>query len=346
MIKGTRRGALAVMAGTIVILAITAPAAPAAPAGDTVGPDGRFGLRLLEVTASLRNDPRARQYIIDHLNPGAMMRRQVEVSNSGDEPLRIDLYPGAASVRDSAFRFASARTPNELTTWTSVDRPVVDVPAHSSQTVDVTIAVPGDGSPGEHYGVLWAQAGSPALSGTGVRMVSRIGIRMYVDVGPGGPPAANFTISALTAKRRLDGGLALDTEIRNSGGRALDVSGTLALAKGPGGLRAGPFHTDRVETVAPGETSPISFTLDGGIPAGPWTATVDLKSGLVERTASAVIRFPDRPGSSAQVLVKRPSTRRVAIMSAGVTGGSLLVVGLLVALARRWRRRASRSRPS
>ncbi|WP_261569038.1 DUF916 domain-containing protein [Frankia gtarii] len=340
MNRGTLLGALAVMVG-MLIPTITAPAVSAAPRSGTVNSDGTFGIRLGEVTASLWKDPRARQYIVDHLNPGTTMRRQVEVVNNTDEPMRIELYPGAASLGGSAFHFAEGRKPNELTTWVSLDRSAIEVGAHSREKAEVTVVVPRDASPGEHYGVLWAQAGSGAPKGSGFAMVNRVGIRMYLDIGPGGPPAAGFTIAALTASRLLDGRLTIGTEIHNTGGRALDMSGDLTLTKGPGGLQAGPFRANLGTTIAPGEVSPVSFALDGQIPAGPWTATVKLHSGLVEGTATAVIRFPDRRGATERVRMAGASTRRVAVTSAVVTGGSLFGVGMVVMFVRRWRRRRS-----
>ncbi|MCK9901526.1 hypothetical protein CC117_22475 [Parafrankia colletiae] len=333
MTRGTIAGVLAVVVGILI------PTTTVSVASAAISTEGTFGIRLGEVTAALGQDPRAKQYIVDHLNPGTTMHRRVQVLNNTGSPMRIELYPGAANLGDSAFHFAEGRTPNELTTWTSLDTPVVDVAAHSRQTATVVIDVPRDASPGEHYGVLWAQAASPDPEGSGIRTVNRVGIRMYLDIGPGGPAAADFTIAALTAKRLLDGRLTISTEIRNTGGRALDMSGELTLTNGPGGLRAGPFPANLGTTAAPGEVSPVSFALDGQIPAGPWTATVKLHSGLVERTATAVIRFPDRRGASDRVKVDGPSTRRIAVTSAAATGGALLGLGLLLSLARRWRRR-------
>ncbi|MEX5637798.1 hypothetical protein [Parafrankia sp. FMc2] len=337
MRRGTFLGVLAVVVG-ILVPTTTVSAASAAPQKGTISTEGTFGIRLVEVTAALVDDPRAKQYIVDHLNPGTEMRRRVEVVNNTDGPMRIELYPGAASLGDSAFHFAEGRTPNELTTWTSLDKPVVEVAAHSRETATVVIDAPRDASPGEHYGVLWAQAGSPDPEGSGVQMINRVGIRMYLDIGPGGPPAANFTIAGIIAKRLLDGRLEISTEIHNTGGRALDMSGELTLTNGPGGLQAGPFQASRGATVALGEVSPVSFALDGQLPAGPWTVTVKLRSGLVERTTTAIIRFPDRRGASERVKENSISTR-TAVMSAAAAGSSLLGLGILFSFARRRRRR-------
>ncbi len=110
--------------------------------------------------------------------------------------------------------------------------------------------------------------------------------------------------------------------MHNTGGRALDMSGTLQLKAGPGGLSAGPFPAVLGTTLAIGATTPVTRSpLDKQLPAGPWDATVTLRSGLVERSASATITFP-ASGISAPV-----STR-----SAGHSGWLYAIIAGLVIL--------------
>jgi hypothetical protein len=45
---------------------------------------------------------------------------------------------------------------------------------------------------GERYAVLWAQVVSPKDSRHNVAVVHRVGVRVYLDVGPGGEPASDF----------------------------------------------------------------------------------------------------------------------------------------------------------
>ena len=80
------------------------------------------------------------------------------------------------------------------------------------------------------------------------------------------------------------------------------------LSDGPGGLSAGPFDANLGTTLATGATGPVTVHLDERLPAGPWTARITLRSGLVERSAHATVTFPvagagpavratsDRPG--------------------------------------------------
>ncbi len=80
--------------------------------------------------------------------------------------------------------------------------------------------------------------------------------------------------------------------VHNTGGRALDMYGTLQLTAGPGGLRVGPFPANLGVTLAIGDSEPVTIVLDRRLPAGPWDAGVTLHSGLISNSAQATITFP------------------------------------------------------
>lgn len=296
------------------LTALAVTAVLAAPAGASAGPAppvtraaaaGSIGLRLVDVPDSAGDDPRARIYIVDHLAPGAVIHRRIVVSNTTASAARFALYPAAAGIEGGSFVGADGHTPNDLSTWTSVDPAEPTVPAGGSVTATVKIAVPGDAAPGERLGAVWAEARSAADAG-GVVQVSRVGIRLYLSVGPGGPPAADFTIGSLTAQRSADGRPTVLATVHNTGGRALDMSGELQLSGGPGGLNAGPFPVSLGTTLAVGREEPVTIVLDRAIPDGPWDVEVVLRSGLVEHRARATITFP---ATGASVAVAPRSTR-------------------------------------
>ena len=116
--------------------------------------------------------------------------------------------------------------------------------------------------------------------------------------------------------------------VHNSGGRALDMSGTLQLSSGPGGLSAGPFAANLGTTLAIGATEPITIMLDKQVPDGPWHALVTLRSGLLERSARATISFPVTGTSSRSPFL-------IVIVAAGFV--VLLLVGVVA--GRMWRQR-------
>ena len=294
-------GALLALA---VIVAVAAPvgASGQGPGRATHGAEatGSIGIRLVDAPVSARDDPRAQVYIVDHLAPGTVITRRIEVSNTTGSTARLQLYAAAAGIDKSSFLGADGHTANDLSTWTSVVPGEPDVPAGGKLTATVTIAVPADAAPGEQYGVVWAEARSAPNAGGGVTQVSRVGIRLYVSVGPGGAPAAGFTIDTLTAQRSADGEPSVVAAVHNSGGRALDMNGSMELRNGPGGLNAGPFPASLGTTLAIGATEAVTIALDRALPAGPWDARITLRSGLLEESAGANLVFPGA-GSSATV---------------------------------------------
>jgi hypothetical protein len=318
--------------------AATTPSTPSSRTAD----QGSIGVRIIDVPAAAQNDPRARLYIVDHLNPGTTIHRRIEVTNTTSGIAHVSLYAAAAAITGGAFLGAEGHTPNDLTTWTSVTPAAPDIPAGGNVTATATIAVPADAAPGEQYGVIWAEvASAPAGSSGGIVAVNRVGIRMYLDVGPGGPPAANFTIDSLTAERATDGTPMVVASVHNTGGRALDMSGTLQLKNGPGGLSAGPFPAVLGTTLAIGATTPVTIALDKQLPAGPWDATVTLRSGLIERSATATITFP-ASGTSAPVRTR--TSGHSGLLYGIIAGLAILLLGATALLFHVRRRRPSHSR--
>lgn len=280
--------ALVLSALCLTLVGTAAQAADPPPSG----PAGSIGLRLVDAPVEARDDPRARVYIVDHLAPGEVINRRIEVSNGTTSAAKVALYPAAASIVDGAFLGASGRTANDLSSWTTVTPSSPEISPSGAVMATVTIAVPPDAAPGEQYGVVWVEASAPPAGGSGVTQVSRVGLRLYVDIGPGGAPAPDFSVDTLTAARDEAGGPAVHATVLNLGGRALDMTGTLQLSNGPGGISAGPFDAEAGLTLGVGDTGAVNIVLDDALPAGPWDAVVTLRSGRVEKTAQATITFP------------------------------------------------------
>jgi hypothetical protein len=289
--RGLAAGVLTVL---IFASAIVTQAPAAAQQPTESASVGSVGIRLLEAPVSLQDDPRALAYIIDNLPPGTTITRRIEVSNSTDQQQPVTLYPAAASIGadDAGFEVGDDRAVNELTTWMSVTPTDLTLSPNSVAEAVVTIAVPPDAPEGEQYAVVWAQtAGAP--SGTGIQNVSRVGIRTYLSVGAGNGPASDLEIGDITASRNDSGAPEIVAAISNTGGRALDPSGTVELSGGPGGISTAPTRGSG-GSVAPGQSGSVTFTLDPALPAGPWQAAVTVTSGLVGKTSSVEVTFPDQ----------------------------------------------------
>ncbi|MGB6275837.1 MAG: hypothetical protein WBF80_10610 [Rhodococcus sp. (in: high G+C Gram-positive bacteria)] len=329
--RGLTVGVLALLtfASALVAQAPAVAQQPTEPA-----PVGSVGIRLLEAPVSLQDDPRAMAYIIDNLPPGTTITRRIEVSNSSDQEQPVTLYPAAASIGadDGGFEVGDDRAVNELTTWMSVAPTDLTLAPNSAAEAVVTIAVPPDAPEGEQYAVVWAQTAA-APTGTGIQNVSRAGIRTYLSVGPGNGPPADLEIGGVTAARSDSGAPEVRAEVTNTGGRALDPSGTVELSGGPGGISSTPVKGSG-GSIAPGQTGNVTFTLDAALPAGPWQAAITITSGLVNKTSDVELTFPDQ-GSVAAAGSSSESGTPAWIWAAVALGIIAVAAAFLVAVRQR-----------
>jgi hypothetical protein len=334
----------------ILIVLLSAVGAPAHGAHAAHGPDGTrpgrahdggsLGIRLLEASSNRRDDPRARVFIVDHMNPGTSISRRFEVRNSSGRDQHVKIYAGAAHIEGHQFIPAAERDANELSSWVSVDRRELVLPPNGRATLRATIDIPKSASRGERYGAIWAEVSSPTASGKAVRMVNRVGIRIYLDVGPGGDPPSDFAVDQLLPGRAEDGTPLVQATVRNTGERALDVSGRLWLSDGPGGLSAGPFPTRSVVTLAVGAEAPVLVELDDHIPDGPWQVELALESGRVRHTVTGTLTFPLREGTwGLPALLDSFLPKALIVAGAIATAILVLLVSAMVYAHRRNRRR-------
>ncbi|MFW7413884.1 hypothetical protein [Demequina sp. SO4-18] len=315
--------ALALAAGALV------PAAGAwgVAAESQDEPSGGVGIRLVDAPVATAENPRANVYIIDHVAPGTVIERRVEVSNSTGESTIVTVYPAAAQIADGNFVGEPEATQNELSSWIAVSPSAPELASGEQAEVDVEIDVPADATVGEHYGVIWAEVTDAPESG-GVTAVTRVGIRIYLSVGEGTAPVSDFTIGGLTASRTDDGSPSVEATVTNSGERALDLTAQVSLSDGPGGVSAGPFSTEPVTTLGIGESAPMRVDLDPLLPNGPWRADVTVTSGLEERSIEAELTFPEA-GATAEATVD-DGVPLVVVIAIVVLAALAAVIGAIV----------------
>jgi len=193
----------------------------------------------------------------------------------------------------------------------------------------VKIQVPPRTEPGERYAVVWVETSSKPGKG-GVTQTSRVGIRVYLSVGTGEVPKSDFDIVSMAPGRNPEGIPTVTATVRNTGQRALDLSGSLSLSDGPGGLAVGPFPATLGTTLAIGDTEPVLITLNDQLPAGPWTAKLTFKSGLTSHAAKARLTFPSTVGQGSTVPVDHFTVTWWMIVLA--VAGALLLALLIVVL--------------
>lgn len=330
------------------IAAVSAPAQAvnaAGPPEQATTSGGPFppgiGIELLQAPVSEKNDPRARVYVIDHVAPGTTFSRKFQVDNGTSDPVTLQLYPDAATLANGSFDLAEGRGTSDLTSWISIQPSHVTLAPQTSANAVATFNVPANATDGERYGALVAEL--PARPAQGITQAARVGIRIYLSVGTGTAPTSDFSIASLTAKRLPDRTPEVTALVRNTGGRALDLSGTLTLGNGPGGLSAGPFPTANGITLGIGATYPIAVKLDPRLPDGPWTATMTLHSDDITHSATGTISFPAQAGTAnAPVTAHLKSTHNKGLRPVVVVGAVILWLAILGLFLFVWWRRRKR----
>jgi hypothetical protein len=329
------RSTLALLTGVAALIAWAPAARAEAP------PQPGLGVRLLDAPTNRAHDPRARVYVVDQVRPGAAFTRHVEVSNGDDAPMDVLVYPAAATIHDGGFDIAARGAPGAVPSWASVSPSRLHLEPGARVPVTVDFRVPSNAASGEVYGAIVAER-PPSRSGGSVRVGVRAGIRVYLSVGEGAEPASDFTVDALTAERDATGRPVVLASVHNTGGRALDLSGELKLSDGPGSLSAGPFPARLGTTLGVGQTGQVTVPLDRALPAGPWLATLELRSGELRRRVEGRISFPSTPSTKSPpvhprelpLYEKRTVVVPVAVVAVGVVSLALLWLALLA-----WRRR-------
>jgi hypothetical protein len=284
--------------GTVLLAVVAAAVTPAAVAAAAVteprtGPAQTFGIRLVDVPVSEAGNPRALQYIIDYLPTGTTIHRRILVMNHETRTAHFTVYSDAAQISNDKFTGAAGATRSELTGWISVQHPAVTLAPGGSEMDMITIKVPQGATRGEHYGLIWVQQTALVrrTNGVGVNEVARVGIRIYLAVGTGGAPPTVFAITSITGSRSATGQPSLVVRVDDTGGRAVDLSGTLRLTGGPGDSSAGPYPARKVITLAPGQSGNMSFVPPKSLPDGPWQAKVTLVSGITTTTGTQTVQF-------------------------------------------------------
>jgi hypothetical protein len=306
----------------------------ASPRSQSAAGSGSVGIRLLPLAGASSNSL-ASSYVVDRLAPGTILTRDVEIDNTTHAIIDVSVYPAAASIVRGHFAFAPGNGGNELSNWTSVSNHLIRLAPGTEAFDTLTISVPGSASPGERYGVLWAEVSATPAAGGGVTLVNRVGVRMYISIGPGGGPLSGFSIGPLTAEHSTSGQRFVAATVHNSGQSTLDISGNLALSNGPDGLRAGPFAATLGTVIAPGVSEPVTVRLDSVIPRGPWQADLTLTSGLLHHSSVDMITFPPNTvAAKPRVTVGFPMVLLVVIVLLVML--ALTALGLLVSRRRIW----------
>jgi hypothetical protein len=321
------------LAAALILAAVSVPSPAAASAPVPDEPPPALGLRPLDVDP-VPDGGRAVLAVTDHVEPGAVLDRRIEVHNGTEAPHTVRLSTADTRV-DDGWLVVEGRGTGELATWIEVDPPELTIAPGARATARLHITVPAAVSSGERYATIVAE---PSVGDPTVR---RAELRVYLSVGGAEEPPTDFLIDELTAGRDDDGTAVVGLGVDNTGGRAVDLVGELELTDGPGGARVGPFPIEALTTLAPERFATVTVVLGPGLADGPWRAVATLRSGAVERQAEATIVFPE-PGAWEAVAASPTIDRGLWVPAAA---GLLLLSLCVVVLAWSQRRPSAADAP-
>ncbi|MEW6282960.1 MAG: DUF916 domain-containing protein, partial [Candidatus Eremiobacterota bacterium] len=179
----------------------------------------------LSVTLVPRTEDEATlSYFRYSLAPGATQEDRVTLRNLGEEPLELAVYPADGSnTPDGGLTGPLQGEPNRhVGTWIRVSDQRVVLQPGQEKTLTLSLTVPADAAPGDHFGFVFLQAvtepeSTPVETGQAsfsVRLQTRYGITLWERVP--GDHKVNFTLAP--PRKKVDRGkLQLLLDMRNQG---------------------------------------------------------------------------------------------------------------------------------
>lgn len=254
------------LAAVLVTAAGVLPASAAAQQPQT----GEFSLRPVRPATA---EARDRSYVVRTVRPGAELTDRLEAVNLTGAALDLDVAAVDATIgTDGSFTPGTERRAEGA--WLEVTPMRVRIPPRTTAPVDVRIRVPADAAPGDHIATVVAQkAGAP--SGSGVQLVQRVGVRVYLTVErpAGGVGTRSFELRALrwvgTPRART-----FEAEVANTGDLLVEPLGTLTINRGDLATDA---DVPVLGTVPAGETRSLRFSVPGELDPGRYEARLRLR---------------------------------------------------------------------
>ena len=149
-----------------------------------------FGVRSWLTEPGHRAVQNANGYFDLDMAAGSTVQHQVELENTGDEPLKLDVYPGdgANSSSGSLTGTGLGETPHASGLWVSLERTMVPLKPREMQRVNFKLSVPIGTPQGDYFAWVFVEPQDQLISPSPASPT---------------PTATNDTQFALKIKKRL-----------------------------------------------------------------------------------------------------------------------------------------------
>ena len=211
-----------------------------------------LGLVLLEVVEGKRARVLPQGYFEYSLEPGGQAEGTIEVTNVGDNPVRLQTYPGDCVNSPSGDLVGPlAGEPNRsVGNWLTGSTSEVQLAGRERKRLPVRVSVPAGTPAGDYFGFYFIQPEAPEQQvpkagagelGVGLKVESRLGVIFLCHVSPGSSDTRRFQLPAGAdgvRKVKQDGQLWLEVSIENPGKLFLKPLASWALTDPQGQLVA------------------------------------------------------------------------------------------------------------
>lgn len=233
-------------------------------------------------------------------DPGQVINTTLRIRNVTQQTLVVssevnDFTAGGEDGQPKLLLEEGESSPYSVKEWISTI-PEVTLKAGEQQPVTITLRVPGNASPGGHYGVVRFTGTPPGLEGTGVSLSASIGQLILVNVSGNVIESAKIAEIFTSQNNKRSGffeygPITLVERIENTGNVHVKPSGTVRVTNMFGKETASFSLNEKGGNVLPSSVRKFEQQLDKKLLFGRYTISVDAVYGADNKITTGSSTF-------------------------------------------------------
>lgn len=233
-------------------------------------------------------------------DPGQVINTTLKIRNVTQQTLVVssevnDFTAGGEDGQPKLLLEEAESSPYSVKDWVSTI-PEVTLKSGEQKPVTITLSVPGNASPGGHYGVVRFTGTPPGLEGTGVSLSASIGQLILVNVS--GNVTESARIAEIFASQNNErsgwfeyGPITIVERIENTGNIHIKPSGTVRVTNMFGQETASFSLNEKGGNVLPGSIRKFEQQMDKKLLFGRYTIQVDAVYGSESKITTGSSTF-------------------------------------------------------
>lgn len=212
-------------------------------------------------------------------NPGSTFTGKVEVTNTGDStrtytPIVRD-FQASDDPNSGAPQFVETSDEQSVSQWVSFTDKTLTIGAGKKASINYTVKVPSNATPGGHYGAVIASVQGDPAQGTGVTVQPEVGSLLLVTVS--GQQVVDGKVIDFKPYNKVFSfdPVSFSAVVRNSGNVHIKPVGSIDIT-GPANVTVNVNSSK--SSVLPNSTRNFTASYENGLPFGKYTAKLDLRA--------------------------------------------------------------------